>query len=187
MPALIGKEAAVMQSDLWMVPVPGNLVVKVMEFVVREQGGEPVVPARGEAPPSDETDPEEDTAISPDMYHDHVARESWAEWADMPPADVARAYLDSKPGGSHRELLEFLAEHPDERMEYKEVANSLGWSRQALNGTLGTYGRRANSRYNERRPWHIYKDPSGTWWMWMDSEQADIIRDLASVGTPGAP
>ena len=164
-----------MESSYVMVPVPEHLVLKTMEFILGEQG-ESADEADVVAPSGD--DGEAGATVAPDFDHDHVARESGAKYADMPPELVERAYLDSKADGSHRELFDFLAQHPDERLKYGDVADSLGWSKHGLPGVLGTYMRRAERRYGQLRPFHIYKDTTGTWWIWMDSQQAKIIRQL---------
>lgn len=101
-----------------------------------------------------------------------------ASRADMPPNEIAEVFT----GGSalFQALLIELAEYPDERRTYSNVEAALGWSRGRLASVLGGYGNRAG-RYDGRRPFRLFKEPDGTWWIWVDSGQAGIIRNLASA------
>jgi hypothetical protein len=172
------------------VPVPEHLVGDVMRFIVDNTpafnaSGAPVGGSEAETRGADSSP--DDVGNSPltddepkRAPHDHAARESWAAWAQMPDELVELAYTESAVDGAHRELFEFLADHPDERMTYEDICGELGWGRRKLPAILGTYGRRSASRYDGGyRPFHIYQDQRGTWWMWMDAHRADIIRRLA--------
>ena len=98
--------------------------------------------------------------------------------AEMPANEVAEAYREGS--GLFRVLLEELARHPAERRTYANVEAALGWERRRLAAVLGGYGNRA-SRYNGRRPYRIFEESDGTWWIWMDHSRAQIIREEEST------
>jgi hypothetical protein len=161
-----------------MVPVPEDRVLEIMALLA---GQEP--DSHNARAPTGLGDGNSEGAAMRDepgdgFEHDHVLRESYAKWADMTLPLVERAYLDSPEGGAHRELFDFLADHPDERLRYREAADALGWNPHQFATRIGSYMRRAKGRYDELRPFHIYKDPRGTWWIWMDAARADAIRRL---------
>lgn len=61
-----------------------------------------------------------------------------------------------------RQLLGFLADHPDKEVTSEQIADALdaakGWNTVA--GMLGAFGRRASNRYERRDPmWELRWDP----------------------------
>ena len=158
-----------MSEEFVMVPVPKGRVLEIMTLLV-DQASEST---NARAATRIGNDNSEAAAIRDEpegdgLAHDHVLGESYSEWAEMPLSLVERAYLDSPERGPHRELFDFLADHPDERLTYREAADAIGWNPHQFATRIGSYMRRAKSRYDELRPFHIYKDPSRTWWIWMD-------------------
>lgn len=66
---------------------------------------------------------------------------------------VERMYEESE--GPHRRLMLYLADYPGQWLGTSEVAKGLGLSSGArsLAGSLGAFGRRAEHRYQGRKPW----------------------------------
>jgi alkylated DNA nucleotide flippase Atl1 len=94
------------------------------------------------------------------------------------PQEVQRAFESG--GGLLQSLLRELANTPDERRSYAEVCEALHWERRRLPGVLGGTAGKLNQLFSGRRPWHIHLDTTGTWFIWVDSAQADVIRDIGA-------
>jgi hypothetical protein len=118
-----------------------------------------------------------DPSFSPDEQLPPEGETS-PEFAEMPANEVAEAYGEGSE--LFRALLEELARHPGERRTYANVEAALGWERRRLAAVLGGYGNLA-SRYNGRRPYRIFQESDGTWWIWMDHSRAQVIRGAESA------
>jgi hypothetical protein len=83
----------------------------------------------------------------------------------------------------HRELLNFLAAHPDEWISTSEVADALQLESgpRGAGGMFGAFGRRANNRYGGRTPWKkAWNASTGENFYMMDSDIARIISQVSS-------
>jgi hypothetical protein len=94
---------------------------------------------------------------------------------------LQRAYLES--GQPMVDLLDFLAEHPDEEVTSDEIATKLnaahGWNTVA--GMLGAFSRRCTGRYGRPGfPWEHRLDENGKGRMKMPKAIADVFT---SAGT----
>ena len=78
-----------------------------------------------------------------------------------------------------RELLTGLSAHPNERLTYAQVGESLGWPNNRLPAVFSAYVQRFR-QFDGRRPFRINLDGDGTWWMWLDDEAAAVIAELAA-------
>ncbi|MCL4286068.1 MAG: DUF262 domain-containing protein [Thermoleophilia bacterium] len=100
------------------------------------------------------------------------------EHAEMPIEEVELSFT----AGSvlFRELLVDLAVHADKKRPFMDIEDALGWSKGRLASVLGGYANRAQSAFNGHRPYRIADDEDGRWWMWLDSDRAERILELAS-------
>jgi hypothetical protein len=59
----------------------------------------------------------------------------------------------------------------------------MGWPRRRIASVLGGVSRLRHTEFGGRRPYRFLDDrvsPSRRWEMWMDAEQAAVIRGLTS-------
>ncbi len=105
------------------------------------------------------------------------------ENAQMESAEVRDVFENGTP--FIRELLFDLAAHPDQRRTYAAVGESIGWPRRRVPSVFGGYAQRFK-QFDGRRPWHIHLDQTGSWWMWIDSQAAEVVNEAAaaSFGSP---
>jgi hypothetical protein len=79
-----------------------------------------------------------------------------------------------------RELLDALADAPDEPRPFPVIEDSIGWPRRRIASVLGGVSHLRNTEFGGRRPYRFLGDrvsESGRWEMWMDAEQACAVRD----------
>lgn len=89
---------------------------------------------------------------------------------------VGRAYAESE--GKAKPMLEFLADNPDRLIPYSEISAHLGFdTARSLPGLLGSFGKRANHRYEGVWPFEAIFQHDG-WNMRMTAEDAEIINAL---------
>jgi len=105
------------------------------------------------------------------------------ENAEMGASEVREVFDDGTK--LMRELLLDLAAHAGERRTYAEIEASIGWPPRKVGQVFGGYTNRF-SKFNPRRPFHIHLDATGTWWMWMDTNAADVVNTAAAevFGSP---
>jgi hypothetical protein len=78
-----------------------------------------------------------------------------------------------------RELLDGLAAAPDRPRPFPEIEDSIGWPRRRIASVLGGVSRLRHREFEARRPYHFQdtrQSASGRWEMWMDAEQAAVVR-----------
>ncbi|MCK9249467.1 MAG: DUF4268 domain-containing protein [Solirubrobacteraceae bacterium] len=110
--------------------------------------------------------------------------ESWPEDA----LTVPDAIRDIRAGATSylATLLDDLAERPGGRRRFADVEAALGWPRRRLAAVLGGYQSRFGKPHDGRRPWRIHLDGDGTWWIWMDADQAAAVSDGVRAAGAGA-
>ena len=78
-----------------------------------------------------------------------------------------------------RELLDALADAPDQPRTFPQIEAALGWPRRRIASVLGGVSRLRHTEFGGRRP-HRFHDErqsaSGRWEMWMDAAQARAVR-----------
>jgi hypothetical protein len=78
-----------------------------------------------------------------------------------------------------RELLDALAEFPDEPRPFPEVEDGMGWPRRRIASVLGGVSRLRWAEFGGARPYHFLAPrvaTSGRWEIWMDAAQAHATR-----------
>ena len=118
------------------VPVPKALVPAVYAWIGEQGSLQP---------------PSPDQRATPRDAESTTGREPSAEL-------IRRMYDESEP--AHRELMQFLAEHPNEWLYSRELADGLRLEHgtKSLAGMLGAFGRRASHRYGGQKPWRSVWD-----------------------------
>lgn len=99
------------------------------------------------------------------------------ENALVDPTDVMRFY--DRCSDLMRELLDNLAQSPDEPRTFPEVERALGWPRRRIASVLGGVWRLRTVEFAGRRPYRFldeHRSPSGRWEIWCDAVQASAIR-----------
>lgn len=79
-----------------------------------------------------------------------------------------------------RELLDHLAQHPGKPRAFPVIEDAMGWPRRRISSVLGGVGRLRKMEFGGRRPYHFQDErqsASGRWEIWMDADQARIVRD----------
>jgi hypothetical protein len=82
-----------------------------------------------------------------------------------------------------RELLGALAAAPDQPRPFPQIEDAMGWPRRRIASVLGGVSRLRHTEFGGRRPYRFLDDKvsrSRRWEMWMDAEQAAVIRGLTS-------
>jgi hypothetical protein len=78
-----------------------------------------------------------------------------------------------------RELLDGLAQAPDEPRPFPEIEDSIGWPRRRIASVLGGVCHLRRMEFAGRRPYH-FNDPRAAvtkrWEIWMDGSQAQVVR-----------
>jgi hypothetical protein len=80
-----------------------------------------------------------------------------------------------------RELLDLLAETPDEPRPFSQVEDALGWPRRRIASMLGGVCRLRLAEFGGRRPYRLNdeRSASGRWEIWMSADQASAVRAAA--------
>lgn len=102
-------------------------------------------------------------------------------WSAELVVEVYRACSDRM-----RELLDLMAQHPDERLSSEDLMNALGSDQDVVNGVLGAFGRLTNQRFAPRLPlgkntwpFTVAKDiKEGRWYYVMPETVAEVIRGI---------
>ena len=92
------------------------------------------------------------------------------------PDDMARFH--DRCSDLMRELLEHLAETPDQPRTFPQVEDALGWPRRRIASMLGGVCHLRQTEFGGRRPYRLNdeRSPSGRWELWMDGGQASALR-----------
>lgn len=94
---------------------------------------------------------------------------------------VKRMFQESEP--RHQDLMLYLADHPDQWLGTREIAEALGLTHGAksLAGSLGAFGRRAGHRYGGLKPFQSrWSDAEGQSVHRMSQEVSAWIKENAS-------
>jgi hypothetical protein len=94
--------------------------------------------------------------------------------------EIARFY--DRCSDLMRELLNGLAETPDQPRPFPQIEDAIGWPRRRIASVLGGVARLRQTEFGGRRPYRFHDErqaASGRWEMWMDADQADAIRAAA--------
>jgi hypothetical protein len=78
-----------------------------------------------------------------------------------------------------RELLDDLAEHPEEPRPFPEIEDGIGWPRRRIASVLGGVWHLRHHEFAGARPYHFNAPrhaASGRWEIWMDERQARAVR-----------
>jgi hypothetical protein len=97
------------------------------------------------------------------------------------PGEIARFY--DSCSDLMRELLDGLAEAPDQPRPFPQIEDSIGWPRRRISSVLGGVARMRHTQFGGRRPYRFQDErqsASGRWEMWVDSAQARAIRAARS-------
>ncbi len=99
------------------------------------------------------------------------------------PGEIAAFY--NRCSDLMRELLDGLAERPDEPRAFPVIEESIGWPRRRIASVLGGVAHVRNLEFGGRRPYRFQdtrQSASGRWEMWTDAGQAQAIRDARYAG-----
>ena len=102
------------------------------------------------------------------------------------PGEIERFY--DRASDLMRALLTQLAETPDRPRPFPEIEDALGWPRRRIASVLGGVSHMRHTEFGGRRPYHFHDErqaASGRWEMWMDADQAAVIRSDTSSGREG--
>jgi hypothetical protein len=81
-----------------------------------------------------------------------------------------------------RELLGALATSPDQPRPFPAIEDQLGWPHRRIASVLGGVAHLRHMEFGGRRPYrfqHPRHAASKRWEMWMDADQARVIRNVA--------
>ncbi len=97
------------------------------------------------------------------------------------PEEIARFY--DRCSDLMRELLEGLAEAPEQPRAFPRIEDAIGWPRRRIASVLGGVFHLRQTEFGGRRPYRFldeHRSASGRWEMWMDATQAQAVRAAAS-------
>jgi hypothetical protein len=78
-----------------------------------------------------------------------------------------------------RELLDALADAPDQPRTFPQIEDSIGWTRRRIASVLGGVSHLRHTEFGGRRPYRFqdeHQSASGRWEMWMDAAQVRAVR-----------
>jgi hypothetical protein len=78
-----------------------------------------------------------------------------------------------------RELLDALANAPDQPRPFPEIEDQIGWPRRRIASVLAGVWHLRQIEFAGRRPYRFLEpgqSASGRWEMWMDAVQAAAVR-----------
>ena len=91
--------------------------------------------------------------------------------------EIARFYDGSSD--LMRELLDALADTPDQSRSFPEIEDALGWPRRRIASVLGGVFSLRQTEFGGRRPYRLQEprgSASGAWEIGMDAAQARAVR-----------
>jgi hypothetical protein len=93
------------------------------------------------------------------------------------PDEIARFY--DRCSDLMRELLDGLAEAPDQPRPFPQIEDAIGWPHRRIASVLGGVSQLRHTEFGGRRPYRFQDErqsASGRWEMWMDAGQARAAR-----------
>jgi hypothetical protein len=93
------------------------------------------------------------------------------------PSEIARFY--DRCSDLMRELLDALADAPDQRRTFPQIEDAMGWPRRRIASVLGGVSHLRTTEFGGRRPYRLRdgaQSASGRWELWMDRAQARAVR-----------
>ncbi len=105
-----------------------------------------------------------------------VAGEHRPDNALVDPGEVAR--FRDRCSVLMGQLLDELAQTPDQPRTFPEVEDAIGWPRRRLASVLGGVSHLRHVEFEGRRPYRFLGDrdsASGRWEIWMDRRQAAAL------------
>ena len=88
-----------------------------------------------------------------------------------------------------RELLDALADAPGRPRTFPEIEDAIGWPRRRIASVLGGVAHVRMHAFGGRRPYRFAderRSRSGRWELWMDAEQARVVRAERDRGRAAA-
>jgi hypothetical protein len=101
------------------------------------------------------------------------------------PEEIARFH--DRCSDLMRELLDALADAPDQPRTFPQIEDSIGWPRRRIASVLGGVWHLRQSEFGGRRPYRFLderRSASGRWEMWMDAAQARAVRAARDTDGP---
>lgn len=92
------------------------------------------------------------------------------------PEEIARFH--DRCSDLMRELLDALADTPDQPRTFAQIEDAIGWPRRRIASVLGGVSHLRHTEFGGRRPYRFYderRSASGRWEMWMDAAQAQAV------------
>jgi hypothetical protein len=93
------------------------------------------------------------------------------------PGEIARFH--DRCSDLMRELLDALADAPDQPRPLPQIEDAMGWPRRRISSVLGGVSHMRHTEFGGRRPYRFYgsrEAASGRPEMWMDAAQARATR-----------
>jgi hypothetical protein len=94
------------------------------------------------------------------------------------PGEIARFH--DRCSDLMRELLDALADAPDQPRTFLQIEDRMGWPRRRIASVLGGVSHLRHTEFAGRRPYRFLdgaRSASGRWELWMDAAQARAVRD----------
>ena len=94
------------------------------------------------------------------------------------PGEIARFH--DRCSDLMRELLDALADAPEQLRTFPQIEDAIGWPRRRIASVLGGVSHLSNTEFAGRRPYRFMdekRSASGRWELWMDAAQARAVRD----------
>ena len=92
------------------------------------------------------------------------------------PGEIAR--FQDRCSDLMRELLDTLADAPDQPRPFPAIEDAMGWPRRRIASVLGGVSHLRHTEFGGRRPYRFLderRSASGRWEMWMDAGQARAV------------
>ena len=102
--------------------------------------------------------------------------------AMVDPGEIARFH--DRCSDLMRELLDALAQAPDQPRPFPVIEDSMGWPRRRIASVLGGVSHLRHTEFGGQRPYRFLderRSASGRWEMWMDADQARAVRAVRAV------
>jgi hypothetical protein len=111
-------------------------------------------------------------AVSPSGLGEHAPHNAMDD-----PGEIARFY--DRCSDLMRELLDALADAPDQLRTFPQIEDRMGWPRRRIASVLGGVSHLRHTEFGGRRPYRFRdedRSASGRWEMGMDAAQARAVR-----------
>jgi hypothetical protein len=93
------------------------------------------------------------------------------------PDEIARFY--DRCSDLMRDLLDGLAEAPDQPRPFPQIEDAIGWPHRRIASVLGGVSHLRHTEFGGLRPYRFQDErqsASGRWEMWVDAAQARAVR-----------